>query len=91
MEDLNVTFTCRAVSDDSTPAVISWTFQQEPLTPGGDTYQVVNGDSLLVTLRKDMAVGQQVALLGEYRCLATNGYSTDEAMAELGAVSIGGF
>ena len=70
-----ITFSCSATSDPSTPVQISWEFDGSPLNPSTGKYTMSSG-SLTIS-------DAQPSDEGTYTCVATNGYSTDSASADL--------
>ncbi len=77
----DVRFDCVAQSDPSTPVTYRWLLNGATIQPGSSSFILEPNNSLRI-LTEDGADGGE-KYVGEYTCVATNGYSEDRRQASL--------
>ena len=76
-----VMFKCHAESDDSTPITYKWERDDKDLFPEPGRIEILEDHTLKLITENDDDEG--ASFKGKYTCIATNGYSTDKADADL--------
>ena len=76
----NEVFECHAISDDSTPVGRTWYYNEAIVQESATVIVAVNG-SLVLLMQNDTDGGQ--SRIGQYRCVASNGFSQAELIYTL--------
>lgn len=76
----NEVFDCQATSDDSTPVVRTWYFNDVVVVESPTVIIAPNG-SLILLMQNETDGG--LSRVGQYRCVASNGFSQQELIYTL--------
>ena len=77
----DVLFRCAATSDDATPVTIAWQHNDKDVHEEEGRIEILEDNTLRLITENDDDEG--ASFEGDYKCIATNGYSSDTKTAAL--------